>query len=765
MSPTDVTVIMPAYNNGSMIAAALGSVAAQTRPPKRVVVVDDGSSDDTASVAEACRDRMGGIVLDVVHQPNAGAGAARNRALVLADTVFVAFLDADDQWLPEKLERSLVHLEADPALLFVGHNMLVDGRVLDCASHFREDDPFMALMLRGFVATSTVVARRLPVVEAGGFCEALRAGQDYDLWARLAACGRFVIFGEALTCYYVNPVGITSNVARRRVYSLAILRRHFPFLVTRAGGAAVAAKRALIIQYEAVDAWRRQGRPGRAAAEVLRTPWTLARVMADFVAGTGERYLESGGSLAGTSHMSPAVTILVATTGRPDRLREALQSVIRQTRSDWEAVVLAAAGDGTAAVVAELADPRVSVREGRSADEVVARVGAPWIAPLRDQDVWHPRKLELCLAAVGPHLGGLVHAANDVEDGRVRGRIRAGRRHGAMLLQSAALVSVEWLRRAGGFGDDPWRSLSRVGAPVAFLDHVLADHRRPDRARNRAAAEPTVFRKVRSEVDGVTAAAIERNRQWWERMPMTYAPWEAEQRRPDAAAKYDEMERILLYHSPFLRERFDFTRLKGKAVLDIGCGAGVLACLMARKGARVTAIDLTETGVALTAENARAQGVDVDVRQMNAERMQLEDCSFDFVWSWGVLHHSPRTETTLCEVARVLKLGGQGLVMVYHKRSPNYYLKGLWWLLVKGKLFRGHDLDSVQSFYVDGYFHRHFTIPEMASALETAGLRPTRLFACQQQQPILPLPLPAALDEWLKHRFGWYLVAEFDKPE
>jgi glycosyltransferase involved in cell wall biosynthesis len=280
----DVSVIMPAFNNAGTIARALDSVAAQTLPPRQLVVVDDGSADGTAAAAEARRPYLGAIELLVVRQANQGAGAARNRALTAATSTFVAFLDADDEWLPDKIRISLDHL-TDPEVLFVSHDVLVrdcDGReaVRDCARHFVWDgDPFLALSVRGFVGTSTVVARRQAVLDAGGFEPSLRAAQDHDLWLRLAERGRFMVFSGALMRYHINPGGITANVAQRRRCSYAVLRRHLPAMLARPGGWRAALLRGAILHVEAAAAFRQQGRPMAALGELFRIIPALALVL------------------------------------------------------------------------------------------------------------------------------------------------------------------------------------------------------------------------------------------------------------------------------------------------------------------------------------------------------------------------------------------------------------------------------------------------------------------------------------------------------
>lgn len=267
---------------------------------------------------------------------------------------------------------------------------------------------------------------------------------------------------------------------------------------------------------------------------------------------------------------------------------------------------------------------------------------------------------------------------------------------------------------------------------------------------------------VRSEIDRIAEDQGSRNRLWWERMPMTYVAWDAEDRLPKKGSDYREIERYLLAKSPFLRNYFEANEFEGLAVLDLGCGSGVLSCLLARKGARVTAADITEQSVSLACENARSQDLPLHVVRTDAEIMGFADRVFDFVLSWGVIHHSPDTEQALREIARIMKPGGRGLIMVYHKSSLVYYLRGLYWLIWRGKLWRGYNLETVQNFCVDGYYHRHFRRNELKTALTAAGLRPVHVRATQQDEPLLPF-VPARLDDAMKARFGWYLVAEIER--
>ncbi len=279
----DVTVIIPAYAAEQTIARALSSVAAQTLKPRRAIVVDDGSPDRTGDAALACRERMNGVELKIVRQDNSGAGAARNRALEEAETEYVAFLDADDEWLPQKMTRSMAHLAGSENIL-VAHDSweIRDGveTPVDCAARFRAGhaSPFAALYRRGFISTTTVVARRNEVLAAGGFDPSLPNAQDFELWlAMLKEPGaRFEVFGEKLSRYHITSGSIMSHIERRRLCCMEIARRYAPAL-RRHPGSPLASLwfRIAAIHYEAFTAHRTKGDRLAALRVVLLFPAAL----------------------------------------------------------------------------------------------------------------------------------------------------------------------------------------------------------------------------------------------------------------------------------------------------------------------------------------------------------------------------------------------------------------------------------------------------------------------------------------------------------
>jgi teichuronic acid biosynthesis glycosyltransferase TuaG len=273
--PADVSVIIPAYRARETIGRALASVAGQTRKPREVVVVDDGSDDGTLEAAEAMAEQMNGIALSVESQDNQGAGSARNKALNKATSTYIAFLDADDEWMAEKIERSMTLL-TETSHVLVGHDFIrveTNGteQVIECARRFHQArDPFVGLFRQGFIGTSTVVVRRDAVQAVGGFDESLETAQDFDLWLKMLAVKgtTFTIFPEALTRYYVTGGSITSFIARRLACSLMIARRHAPGLPNLW-------LRILAIHYEAITAYCLRGQSFQVLCKTFVLPWNL----------------------------------------------------------------------------------------------------------------------------------------------------------------------------------------------------------------------------------------------------------------------------------------------------------------------------------------------------------------------------------------------------------------------------------------------------------------------------------------------------------
>jgi ubiquinone/menaquinone biosynthesis C-methylase UbiE len=137
---------------------------------------------------------------------------------------------------------------------------------------------------------------------------------------------------------------------------------------------------------------------------------------------------------------------------------------------------------------------------------------------------------------------------------------------------------------------------------------------------------------------------------------------------------FDELESHRYRLEPHILRVVPFASLKGKKVLEIGCGLGTDAVQFARAGADYTGIDLTDNAIRLTKQRFDMEGLRGDIRSANVESLPFGDGSFDLVYSHGVIHHTPNIEKAVSEIHRVLKGGGRAIVMVYHRNSFNYRL-------------------------------------------------------------------------------------------
>jgi len=137
---------------------------------------------------------------------------------------------------------------------------------------------------------------------------------------------------------------------------------------------------------------------------------------------------------------------------------------------------------------------------------------------------------------------------------------------------------------------------------------------------------------------------------------------------------FEAVERHRYEVQPFMRRVMEFDAYAGKRLLEIGCGLGTDLLQFARGGAIVSAIDLTPRSIELVKHRFELYGFPVDARVGDAEKLPFSDNSFDVVYSFGVLHHTPNTPKAVDEIYRVLKPGGRAIVMLYHRQSMHVAL-------------------------------------------------------------------------------------------
>ena len=138
------------------------------------------------------------------------------------------------------------------------------------------------------------------------------------------------------------------------------------------------------------------------------------------------------------------------------------------------------------------------------------------------------------------------------------------------------------------------------------------------------------------------------------------------------------------WHIPAL---VPFVRFRGKSVLEIGCGNGADGVMFAQHGANYIGVDLTDTAVDATRRHFACLHLNGTFRVENAEALSFGDGSFDAVYSYGVLHHTPHPSRAIREVYRVLKPGGQAIVMLYHRHSFNYHVRIMTYMRLRALIF------------------------------------------------------------------------------
>jgi SAM-dependent methyltransferase len=269
------------------------------------------------------------------------------------------------------------------------------------------------------------------------------------------------------------------------------------------------------------------------------------------------------------------------------------------------------------------------------------------------------------------------------------------------------------------------------------------------------------------------------NRSWWESTPMRY-DWREPLTAPVATKSYfEEVDSRFLAsaykYMPWTSVPFEtlipFKELANKDVLEIGTGLGTHAQLLSPNCKSFTGIDLTEAASALTGQRLRLFGLPGRALRMDAEDMQFTSGSFDYIWSWGVIHHSADTRQILAEMKRVLRPRGRATVMVYHRSWWTYYFNALLHGVFRGQLKRCGNLHRVAQAATDGAIARYYTPSEWHEISKGLfEIESIRIYG--QKAEMLPLPagrlkqilewlIPDAFGRLLTNRFrlGRFLVA------
>jgi SAM-dependent methyltransferase len=244
-------------------------------------------------------------------------------------------------------------------------------------------------------------------------------------------------------------------------------------------------------------------------------------------------------------------------------------------------------------------------------------------------------------------------------------------------------------------------------------------------------------------------ATKERVREFWEREPCGVMHTDAAEGTPEF---YEQVARQRDEAEPYIPEFADFADSRGKRVLEIGVGVGSDFVRFARAGADATGVDLTEHAVALVRRRLELEGLTAEVVRADAESLPFDDGSFDRVYSWGVLHHTPQTERAVAEALRVIEPGGTFCIMLYGRYS--WVAFALWakYGLLKGRPWRS--LADVLAHHMESEGTKGYTRRELRAMFRDArDVRIDSVVTVYDRNFLGPFArfVPA-------RRLGWFMV-------
>lgn len=222
-----VSVVIPTYNSARYVTAAVESVIMQTFRDVEIIVVDDGSTDNTREVIKHY-----GAPVRYLYQKNDGVATARNHGIAESRGRYIGFLDADDTWLPRKLERQLAALSEHPEyrLCYSAHTLADSELVpLSVGQSKRYGNALEDLLLRGNVIGSicTVLCERELFAHVGVFDPELSQCADWDMWVRLATLTEFLYLDEPLVTYRQHDMNMSRNAPLLEKDSVRVLEKAF----------------------------------------------------------------------------------------------------------------------------------------------------------------------------------------------------------------------------------------------------------------------------------------------------------------------------------------------------------------------------------------------------------------------------------------------------------------------------------------------------------------------------------------------------------
>lgn len=221
------------------------------------------------------------------------------------------------------------------------------------------------------------------------------------------------------------------------------------------------------------------------------------------------------------------------------------------------------------------------------------------------------------------------------------------------------------------------------------------------------------------------------------------------------------------YLNSFFKGLKEVNFLKNSLVLDIGCGWGSSTKYLSKYSKKVTSIDISQVAIEGAKTNLSFDDItNSELIEMDAENLSFPDSSYDFVYSWGVIHHSSDPGKIISEIYRVMRAGGKGTIMVYNKSSLRYWLLGFYQLYIRRQVLSGYNWSNIGKKFTDGFYHKHYISKELKKEFLSNGFSDVKIKISHYlgKGKILPfINTNSFIGKILRKRFGYFLIVEFKK--
>jgi len=236
IQPPIVSVIIPTYNRAYLIDKAINSVLSQTYRDYEIIVIDDASTDNTREVVESFTDSR---INYIFHANNLGVSAARNTGIKASRGKYIALLDSDDEWLPEKLEKQVVILHNESSEVGVVCSWqfnIKDNDEYICKGCLPKKEGFIYeyLLSKNYLSVPTVLIRKECFEKVGLFDDLLNGQEDWDMWIRISKYYKFVLIKIPLVKRRLHPGQISNNLEAKIITAQTILEKYSKELQSRA---------------------------------------------------------------------------------------------------------------------------------------------------------------------------------------------------------------------------------------------------------------------------------------------------------------------------------------------------------------------------------------------------------------------------------------------------------------------------------------------------------------------------------------------------